>query len=393
MRFNFTFSTQQMEYRIVNNGTTAELLFYGRIGSWYLGAEDYLLTLQKIEAAGIKNVNIRVHSVGGEVFEGAAIWTANKSSKLKIDFYVDGVAASMMAIVLLSGSNVYVSSMAKVMVHAPSVGAGGTSKQMFEYAKLLKKIEADFVNVWKTKTNQTEAQAKAYMDGADYWFNADDCVNIGLATAITEETKFTTETMGVPDKGTKAETIFNQYTAVAAVEFHHQNNNEMTKEQKGKVIADLGLKNVTADSSDAEVLEAINKHNTAQATALQNAAQSSEQMVVNTATALITAKETERGTPFTKEQKDAYIAIAKAAGIDVLTQSLSAVQAGVNLEQLMSGAGGDVKKQVAAERANWDFDKWAKEDPAGLTEMETTNLPAFKKLYEAKYPNNEAIFK
>lgn len=379
-----------MEYKIINTNT-AEMKFYGTIGMFYQGADDYTNTLKEIEAKGCTNLIIKTHCYGGNVFEGYAMWTANKTSKLNITFQIVGVAASMMAIVMLSGNKVEVSEVAKVMFHAPRSGGGGTSKELFQEANLLKKIEKDFIKIYTNKTGKTEKEAAALMDGTDHWFDADECVALGLADSKISETVFTTNLNGKPDAGTALENIYSQYVAVAANTLPNKKNDM----DKKAIIAALNLTGVDENSSDTAVLEAITAHNKKQGDAITALSQNQQNALVVQAEALISAREAEIKTTFTKEQKESLVKVATTSGVDTLKTVLATVQPVPNLEALVGGKGGSgsAASPISADRKDWDWDKWEKEDPAGLEKMEATNLEAFKKLYEAKWGvSTEAIF-
>lgn len=375
-----------MVYKVINNGTTAELKFYGYISSWWNGADDYTRTLAEIEGKGIKNVVVRTHCYGGSVMEGFAIWTANKSSKLNIEFVIDGIAASMMAIVMLSGKKVTMSSVAKVMVHAPRDNQGGVSKQLFQTAKLLKSMEKDFINVWVAKTKQTTAQAAVYMDGTDYWLDAEECKKLGVCDAILTETVFVTDIAAKPDNGTPIENIYNRYTAVASQQITHNQN--LQKMDKKQVIAKFGLIGVDENSSETAIYDAIEAKNTAAVNAATVGGFKAQ------AKTMIAAKETAMGTKFTAEQIASFEALAtNEAGIKSLETVLAAMQPVPNITNMLANEGKSLGgSPVAADRASWSWDKWEKEDPTGLEALEKSNIEAFAKLYNAKFPKNEAKF-
>lgn len=375
-----------MQYKLINNNTAAEILFYGSISQFWISADDYAKTIEEIKSKGIKNVLIRTHCYGGGVLEGSAIWTTNKTSGLDIKFRVEGVAASTMGIVIFSGTSVEMSSLAKVMLHAPIFTGGGTSKQLFENGKLLKAMEKDFAKVWASKTGVSEAEAMNLMDGTDYWFSADDMVAKGLATII-PETAFVTNNIAKPDAGTTAQAIYEQYTA-----FNNSINNLKTNfMDKGKLIASLGLTGVTADSTDEQVMAAIEAKKQADT---QAAAQVAKAQVTAQATALIDAREKELNTQFTAEQKTAFIETAVTAGNCDSLKVLLGVS--VAAPRITSMLGTDIKGTpvagLPADRANWTFADWQEKDSAGLEAMEKNNIEAFKKLYNAQYSNNKASF-
>lgn len=376
-----------MEYKILDNDT-AVMKFYGTIGMFYQGADDYTNTLKEIEAKGCKNLIIKTHCYGGNVFEGYAMWTANKTSKLNITFQVVGVAASMMAILMLSGNRVEVSDVAKVMFHAPSGGGSGNSKQLFQEANLLKKIENDFIRIYTNRTGKSQKEAAVLMDGADYWFDADECIALGLANAKMEETVFATNLKGKPDAGMPLENIYSQYVAVADNGLPNKKNDM----DKKAIIAALSLTGVDENSSDTAVLDAITAHNKKQGEAITALSQNQQSAIVAQAEALIVTREAEIKVSFTKEQKESFVKVATASGLDILKTVLATMQPVPNLEALIGGKRGSAE-DVSADRKGWNWERWEKEDPTGLGNMEKTNIEAFKKLYQAEFgASAEAVY-
>lgn len=375
-----------MQYKIINNGTTAELKFYGLIATWWNGADDYTRTLAEIQRMGIKNVVIRTHCYGGSVLEGYAIWTANKTSNLNIEFVIDGIAASMMSIVMLSGNKVTMSSVAKIMVHAPRDLAGGTSRQLFETAKLLKSMEKDFVAVWAGKSKQAVADVTAYMDGIDYWFDAEECKKMGICDEIINDTAFVTQDVSKPDTGTNVAAVFERYVAIAD---YSPNTFNMNKKE---IIAKFGLTGVDENSSETAIYEAISAKHSADISA---AKVDSFKAQANT---MIAAREAALNTKFTADQLSGFQALATSeAGIKTLETVLASMQTVPNITSMLNAEGRTMpaaaSSGIPADRATWSFSKWENEDPIGLQELEKNNLEAFKKLYIAEFPSNEAIFK
>lgn len=377
-----------MEYKVIN-ATTAELKFYGFINQWYNGADDYTTTLDALSKMGITDVNVMVHCYGGSVFEGSAIWTANKTSKLNINFKVVGIAASMMAVILLSGKSVEVSSMAKVMFHAPRSNMGGTSKQLFQEANLLKKMEKDFVNAWKQKTGQSDSQSQQLMDGTDYWYDAEECIQLGIAQRIMPETAFVSDLQGKPDAGTPVDKVFGTYTAFYDKKQTMDNN---------AIISRFGLQGVTAQSSDTAILDVLAAQLTAKDNRITELTAANEKEKERAISAVIAAKEKVINVQFTDEQKKQFIKIGMASN-DALQTVLDAMKPVPNVKNLLSGESKTTAfandneafpKSISAERKDWTLKDWAEKAPNALEDMSESNDPEvkawFDKLYAAEYP-------
>lgn len=114
-----------------------EILIYEEIGGNGVTHLDFISKLDKFKS---QDVNIRINSPGGEVFQGHAIYNAIKSHG-KCDIYIDGVAASIASIIMLAGRRIYASKNAMIMIHNPSVDyVSGDSKQLKSTAKSLEKL-------------------------------------------------------------------------------------------------------------------------------------------------------------------------------------------------------------------------------------------------------------
>jgi len=368
------------------DNTTAVMKFYGVINMWWIGADDYSNTIAEIERLGYKNLEILTHCPGGSVFEGNAIWVANRRSKLNITFKVDGIAASMMAVILLSGDSVEMSSVAKVMVHPPRSYGDGQAKDHFAIGKLLKSMEKDFVRLWMEKTGQKEADVLKLLDGADNWLDAEECLKIGLAQKIYDATEFTTDLTSKPDANTSVDSVFNRYTAL-------DNNSvifQTSKMDKQKLITSLGLTGVTAQSSDTAIEEAIIAKSIADAasfSALQGQKKSEDAVV---AASLIAARQTELNTTFTVEQKASLDEIVKEGGIKALKPALAVMTGVPNLTAQISVEQRTTVPQAAgSERKDWGLKDWAENDPEGLEKLSLSSKPEdkalFNKMYVAEY--------
>lgn len=108
---------------IAGKDGTACVLLYGNIGSYDddIRSGDIVRELMEIEAV-YKKVDIRVNSMGGEVYSGIAIFNALRGSKADVNIYIDGIAASIASVIASCGKPVHMSRYARLMVHSVSGG-------------------------------------------------------------------------------------------------------------------------------------------------------------------------------------------------------------------------------------------------------------------------------
>lgn len=172
-------------FNVIPSGKTATILLYGEVGcgrgvdSKEVVAE--LLTL----AASYDKIEVRINSVGGDVFSGIAIYNALKSSTADISLYVDGLAASIAGVVALCGKPLYMSKHAKLMLHNVSGGAWGSAKELRETAELIEDLEKDLSAIVAGRLKMSAGEVRSrYFDGKDHWFTAEQAAGLGLIDGI-----------------------------------------------------------------------------------------------------------------------------------------------------------------------------------------------------------------
>ncbi|HCJ7663125.1 TPA: Clp protease ClpP [Pseudomonas aeruginosa] len=161
----------------------AEILLYDEIGAWGITAQQFARELKAL--GDLTLISLRVHSPGGDVFEGTAIYNLLKHHPARVEGYVDGLAASMATVVLMSCDVIHIPENAMMMVHRPWGIQGGEADDMRRYADLLEKIEGTMVAAYMVKTGKSEEDIKALLK-AETWMDGREAVEAGFADQLTE---------------------------------------------------------------------------------------------------------------------------------------------------------------------------------------------------------------
>lgn len=172
----------------IDGGDDDGVFIYGDIGGWGVWADDVIPELQRIDAEG-KDVEIRIHSDGGDVFEAQAIAVALKRMKAKTIGVVYGNAASAASIILAACDERRAFSNSLVMVHAPWGWTVGNAQEMRDGGELLDMIREQFGDIYSEATGDktprdTIMSWMAY--GKDTWFTAAKALESGLLSAVEE---------------------------------------------------------------------------------------------------------------------------------------------------------------------------------------------------------------
>lgn len=161
----------------------AEILLYDEIGMWGITAQQFARELKAL--GDLSLISLRIHSPGGDVFEGTAIYNLLKHHPARVEAHIDGLAASMASVIAMAADTIYMPENALMMVHRPWGIQGGEADDMRRYADLLEKIEGTMVAAYMAKTGKSEEEIKALLK-AETWMDGREAVEAGFADLLTE---------------------------------------------------------------------------------------------------------------------------------------------------------------------------------------------------------------
>ncbi|MBZ9666334.1 ATP-dependent Clp protease proteolytic subunit [Pseudomonas sp. LMG 31766] len=161
----------------------AEILLYDEIGAWGITAQQFARELKAL--GDLSLISLRIHSPGGDVFEGTAIYNLLKHHPARVEAHIDGLAASMATVIAMAADTIYMPENAMMMVHRPWGIQGGEADDMRRYADLLEKIEDTMVAAYMAKTGKSQDDIKALLK-AETWMDGREAVEAGFADQLTE---------------------------------------------------------------------------------------------------------------------------------------------------------------------------------------------------------------
>jgi ATP-dependent Clp protease protease subunit len=162
----------------------SKLYLYGTVG-YDIDANYMRLALDE---ATDGDLELRINSGGGDVFEGQAIYSLLESWKTttgnRVIVYIDGIAASVASVIAMAGSEIQMSSNALMMIHNPwTPAAVGGADDLRDLANVLDKIRETIVTVYETRSG-IDRDAIGLMMDEETWFTAAEAVNFGFADQI-----------------------------------------------------------------------------------------------------------------------------------------------------------------------------------------------------------------
>lgn len=160
-----------------------EMLLYGVLGEEISG--HYFAQELNWLAKNYDEITIRINSDGGFVSHGLSVVSEMLQSQAYIIAKVDGVAASMAAVILAGADKVLINDYAKVMIHSPYYidDNGEAIKKLSDKdRKGLESIKSTLVTLL-TKRGIDEKRIGEMMK-TDSWFTADEAKTEGIADEV-----------------------------------------------------------------------------------------------------------------------------------------------------------------------------------------------------------------
>lgn len=163
---------------------TAEISIYDEIGFWGVTAQQFAKDLKAL-GNNLKQINLHIHSPGGDVFDGIAIYNLLKNHPANKTVYIDGLAASMASVIAMAGDEIVMPENAMMMIHKPWGIQGGDADDMRKYADLLDKVESTLIMAYVAKTGKSETDL-AEMLKEETWLTGKECVEQGFADKLAD---------------------------------------------------------------------------------------------------------------------------------------------------------------------------------------------------------------
>ena len=209
-------------YNIQNKaGETADIYIFDEIGTYGVTAQDFIS-----EIKGLKDmpINLRINSLGGDVFDGMAMYNVIKRREAKTTVYIEGIAASIATIIALGADEVVMAENSLFMIHNAWGGTSGEAKDMRKTAQTLDKITSELIDIYRKKTGLSY-EALVEMMNEETWLNAQEAFDLGFIDTISDSIKVAAKYDVSKFKNITQEEIKNKLSI-------NINNKKMTNELK-----------------------------------------------------------------------------------------------------------------------------------------------------------------
>ena len=147
-----------------------------------------------------RDIHLYVNSPGGGVTAGMAVFDTMRSLECDVATYAMGMAASMGQFLLTAGTpgKRFALPHARIMMHQPSAGVGGTAADIAIQADLFRRTKRELNELQSQHTGQPIEQIERDSD-RDRWFTAQEALEYGMVDHVVSRATMTDSTNPVTD--------------------------------------------------------------------------------------------------------------------------------------------------------------------------------------------------
>lgn len=339
-------------------------LVYGISGSGFAYELRYLQD-------ACKKVSVRINSVGGSVYEAYSIISAILTSKVPVNTFIDGLAASSAGLIAVAGKHCSIMPFGSLMLHNPFDASGGGD------TKVLGIVKDALVTIVSERTKKTPEEVSKMMDKETWFSNSKKNADYSLEDGITAG--FFDEILSIKKPFNKLDAI-NSAKSLLEIQNVYQTLN---KENMTKITNKLGLNESASEEAIVSEIEKKDQEIAAQKeriTALEkqisDKAEAEKAELKNAATEL--AKNAEKLGKIKPEEVENTIANASRdkASFEFVSNMLSKMTNSKEAVKVFNSA----NAKAPENKEGWSLKDWEEKDLAGLKQMFVENRAKFDEL-------------
>lgn len=141
---------------------------------------------QQLPENGTDPIRVSIHSEGGSVFEGFAIYDAFVNYSGPKTISVESTAFSIASFIAMAFDDIEMSPNAYLMLHNPRYGMEGDDDELAATAGMIGKLKTNMIEAYAKRSGRSIDEIAAILK-AETYFNATDAVAYGFANRITSK--------------------------------------------------------------------------------------------------------------------------------------------------------------------------------------------------------------
>lgn len=386
----------QTFFNISNSNNTPVINITGEIG-WNVNYNSLRMAVMDIVTKGEKKMKLVINSVGGSMVDGFAMYDFVKSLNLLVEVEIIGMAASMAGVFAMCASPgmLGIHSNALIMTHRPQSGSYGESDNHRTAADLSDKLEAKAKAVYVNRGIDPKKMADWFKPGQMKWFTAEEALAAGIVDFIISDEKKPKDSK--PMNSFKDESsAYKYYNSILNI-----NNTTTMNKILVSVVMMLnanGITNVTVNSSEDEVVNALNSFSAKQVALITDLNNKIANAAKERAKDLVANYKALGKIPANIKPEDEQKLVEQASTNPDMFVSMMEYVPGTTAKAPDANNGTiDFNKDLAnatknagasanpEDKTKWTIRDWEEKDPAGLKNMLQNNQAAYHKLFVEFY--------
>lgn len=165
---------------------------HGTVGAGWWGDINAKKTREMFDNIDADEIELHIHSVGGDAFEGIAICNYLRSHKAKVTAVVDGIAASAASLIAMGADKIIMPSNTTMMVHRASTYAYGNADSLEKQANMLRDVDDALIQSYRNRFNGEFHELEALLDNETY-MTAETAKSYGFCDEIVDSVDISAE--------------------------------------------------------------------------------------------------------------------------------------------------------------------------------------------------------
>jgi ATP-dependent protease ClpP protease subunit len=147
------------------------------------GEVSAAMVRDQLPTNGTDPIDVRIHSEGGNVFEGFAIHDAFAAYAGPKTLSIESSAFSIASFIAVAFDDVSISPNGYMMLHNPYAGVEGDDEDLAKSSMMLAQLKTSMIKAYATRSGKSEDEIRAILKEETY-LNAEQSVTMGFATRI-----------------------------------------------------------------------------------------------------------------------------------------------------------------------------------------------------------------
>lgn len=168
------------------------LYLHGVVGSGWFGDISCEGVRNELDGVHAKEIEVHIHSNGGDAFEGVAICNYLRNHPAKVTAIVDGMCASAASVIAMGADKVIMPSNTVMMVHRAATMAFGNAVILRKRAETLKDVDESLIQSYTSRFKGEHFELGELLDNETY-MSASKAKSYGFCDEVTDPVKNASE--------------------------------------------------------------------------------------------------------------------------------------------------------------------------------------------------------